>query len=214
MAQNSSLFTIMILTITCCLINWGSQEENVDGRRKQSVNFYGTLTTHQDKTINVENLSVARLYKQIPVYEMQTPVSAKTTANKSSNILSNDPKNGIITYLDLSETSEISAPQPDIIWTHQKDGNIRKAEYIEIVITSRDASHTKTSYLIDTRRKLICDRVNAAGPIEMEVPLESIKKLIITGYKQREEKKQSCVPCIAPKIEAEIAPKAAAMPAA
>ncbi|GEM_PF-1836805 len=61
-----SLFGIVAIFI---LSGWGAQNSNVSGDKKHAINFYGTLETWSspDTIINIENISIDNLYKQIPM---------------------------------------------------------------------------------------------------------------------------------------------------
>jgi tmRNA-binding protein len=182
------LFYFIIL-LWCA--NWSEQGSNIDGRKKQAINFTGTLITQQGDEISIENISIGRLYKQIPVYEMPLKTEKKLTLDKN-------PLEGIITRIDLAEISELLVPEPEKIWYFQKKERSRKTEYIEITIVSKDTEHTTRHYLIELGRKIICDEVNAAGPIEKDIPLSAVKKLQIKGFTIRDTKQSLpivCPPC-------------------
>jgi hypothetical protein len=179
----------------CMFANWGSEETTVEGHKKQSVNFYGVLTTQQGQTYKVENIAIGRRHDQIPLFEMQKnnkmgeSVACSNSAQSTSadeRLLCTDPKEGIITKIDLSEVAHILIPNPAQVWVYQKRKGSRLVEYIEIIITSNDEQKTENHYFIDTARKMTCDQVNAAGPIEQEVPFKAIKKLVIEGYNNRD----------------------------
>ncbi|TET06925.1 hypothetical protein E3J79_00430 [Candidatus Dependentiae bacterium] len=170
----------------CLLVNWTAQETTIAGNKKQPVNFYGTLETQEGNKYEVENISIGMLYKQIPLYEAPKEMEENHT-------LKTDPRRGIISRIDLSEASEIQVPHPHIVWNYQKKGS-RKSKYIEIIVISNDKQKTKCSYLIDLRRKIFCDKVNKAGPIELEVPFQSLKHLVIKGYRHKEPEKKEKSP--------------------
>jgi len=169
---------LLASTMLCLLPQWTTQETTVAGNKKQRVNFFGTLETQEGNKYKVENISVGMLYKQIPLYESPTEPSENYALKK-------DPRKGIISRIDLSETETIQVPHPDIVWSYQKKG-FHKTEYIEITVISKDQQKTKCNYLIDVRRKIFCDKINQAGPIELEVPFQSLKRLTLDGYRYRE----------------------------
>ncbi len=165
--------------IIFALANWSTDQTTVEvgGLKKNRVNFYGTLyTRNSSKPVDVDNISIGGIYRQIPVYEK--PNTTQTT-------LKNDPKKGVRFKLDLSEIKEIRVPHPPKIWHYQRADGARKSDYIEIEVTQNGLDH----YLIDTDRNLLCDEVNPAGPKETIVPFNSLDRIIIQGYKQREESK-------------------------
>lgn len=169
---------LIYIVIPFFFINWSAQEATIEGKKKQEINFYGTVTTRQEKTFKVENISIAGLFKQIPLYE--SPAKTEDT----SHFLKSDPKRGIITRIDLVEICNIKPGTT--IWTYQKGKGYRKVEYIEIIVTSNDQQKTQNTYLIELTRKIICEEVNDAGPIEKEIPLDALKNLNIEGYKYRD----------------------------
>ncbi len=176
---------------------WGSDETNIHGDKKQAINFYGVLTTQQDKQYTVDNIAIGRETKHIRMYEM--PDMEHTHPEKKSDddtnneviiMLEQDPKDGIVTKIDLSEVAEITVPHPDTVFRYQKRTGSRKVDYIEVVVVSNDTVKTKNSYLLDLGRKLTCDQRNEAGPIEQEVPFKAIESLVIKGYSYRDERKE------------------------
>jgi len=53
------------------LANWGASDDTtVEGRKKPNVNFHGTLKTRQGKKRKVANITIGRMIRQIPVYEV------------------------------------------------------------------------------------------------------------------------------------------------
>lgn len=165
------------------LANWGSEESSVEGRKKPSVNFYGTITAvDTNKEYKVEDIMISWDYKQIEMYDMP---SAK---NSATHTLENDPTQGIKTFINLSEVSEIQAPEPKTIWTYQKDKNDRLAKYTEITVISKGSPTTKNSYLIGADKKIICWEVNASAKSidKKEIPLSQLKSLKIEGFEHRD----------------------------
>lgn len=201
----------LISAAVICCINWGGEETSVEGRKKGPVNFYGNLKTYNNnKQINVENITIARAYKQIPFYGvpnnierlLQAPEGMETRANTQYYKLLEDPKcrdglcTGTITKIDLSEVAEIKVEPEDRtkLFIYQRKPGARKILYAKVTIISKDPGRTKNSYLIETNRRLICDEVNQAGPMEKEIPLRAIEALNIEGYRLREGEQQKC-PC-------------------
>ncbi len=164
-----------------CLVNWSSEETSVSSKKRLAVNFYGTLTTWKGEEYSIDNIAIGHLYKQIALYEPPAQGQAYTlTAN---------PTDGIITKIDLVNVKEIKVPHPDVVWTYQKSKNTSKHEYIELVVISTDK--TRSSYLIDTRRKVTCNLVRckeekAVSEAEKEAPFKDIQSLVITGHLDRD----------------------------
>ena len=174
--QNTLKYTSILMIFLLC--NW-SQDNNVSGNRKQKVNFFGEIETKNNTQYEVDNISIGRIYKQIPLFEVQKDA-------QENSVITTDPRKGIISRYDLAEIASIEVPHPDLILTYQKKSGGVKTDFIELSITLNDKTNTKTSCLIDLRRKLYCDKISNAGPIEMEVPFTSLKKLIVKGYRYRD----------------------------
>lgn len=155
-------------------------------RRKQKTVFYGTLVTHtgEEKERNVSNISIANIIEQIEVFE---PTGAP------AGPLTNDPKKGTLIRLDLSEIAKIEVSEPSKIWTYKRSERSQPTEYVKITVTPR-CNGTPKHYLIDLNRRLFCDEKSAGGPIEMDVPFNNIKSLVIVGFHARteEDSRPSC----------------------
>jgi hypothetical protein len=162
------------------LANSTSEDTSVEGPSKQKINFYGTLKTWQGKDYSVENIAIGRKFKQIDFFDF--PNLKAVDQEKYS--LKTNPKNGIVTRIDLSEICEMRVPQPDVIWTYQS--NNKKVEYLKVDIVSHDKSID--SYLIEISRKLTCDAKKKGAPTEMVVPFAAIKQLVVKGYTLRDSK--------------------------
>ncbi len=178
------------------LANYTTQESTVEGRKKHKVNFYGTLAPRSGKKFECDNISIAGVYKQIKVY---APPGEQDDQVKHT--LKVNP-NSITTKIDLVETSQIRVPHPETIWTYQRKKGARQIKYVEIKINGH-------SYLIETSRKIICDEISKAGPIEKEILFTALKSLTIKGYRHRDpdmkkakDKKVDCSACPCPSKKA------------
>ena len=199
------LFRLTLSTAAFILcVNFGGPETSIGGGRKNKVNFYGILITQQNQTLDIDNISIGYMYKDIPVYDApsaSTPRNKFISKKENNNInkddkktekylLDEDPHKGIITKIDFAEISEIRVVNPNLLWLYTRKKGYHPVEYIEIEVISNDTKKTKSRYIIETSRKLICDQINEAGPIEKDVPLQAIKLLSINGYHFAEENKQ------------------------
>jgi len=81
--KKACFFALSAITFST-LYGWGTQESNVSGDKKHSINFYGTLETwaNPGKKIKIENISIDNLYKQIPLYVK--PATRVTKAHKKA----------------------------------------------------------------------------------------------------------------------------------
>ncbi len=153
---------LTVVTFLLCA-NFGSQEESMTGREKPKINFYGTLTDTAGKSYKVQNINISGLYKQIPVY--QKPENKETDPNIN------------ITRIDFAEVYSIHVPHPNVLLVYNN------RQYIEIVITSKDIKKTKDTYIIERSKRVICDQVNTAGPIEKDLSFQAVDTLVFEGHK-------------------------------
>ena len=162
--KNMALNTLGILL----LCNWGNNdEENVGiaGGKKPDVDFYGTIKDNTESVVDVQYITIAGLYRQIPVYCVPQDLT-KQDYNPTSNVA----------RLDLSEIQKILVEQEKIIVFGGKN-------YIAITVVSNDGV-TKNNYLLESGKKVYCDQMNNSGPIEREIALTAIKEVVINGYRE------------------------------
>lgn len=173
------------------LANWGTPESNSDESRKNSLNFYGNLETWQGQTYEVENISLDHRIKKIEVYEKPINTqntSSPTTPQQETTLGVNPITNFAKVYIDLTEIKSLEITDPEKMWTYHKKRVQRELSFLEIVITHNNPQETKNTYLIESRKKLYCDRRIGTSLEEREVPLIAIKKLAVEGYRHRELK--------------------------
>jgi hypothetical protein len=164
--MNRTAQGIFCLVSFVMLANFSSQN-SVDGHQKNKINFCGTLTDIQGNTLDIDNISIAGSYDRIPVYQKPTNPDTKPDINT--------------TRIDLQEVAAIKLPSPEPVISKFKN-----REYIDIVIVSNDAQRTEKQYIIDLNRKILCDELNDAGPIEKEISFQALGNLEINGYTYRD----------------------------
>jgi hypothetical protein len=198
----------LAMTAILFLANWGSRDTNFDGPQKEAINFYGVLETWQGQRYTVENISIDHRIKQIAMYEKPATIAADKSEDPAShgyNLKQNPTKNFVKTKIDLHEVKSLEIPDPEHPWVYKKRNGMQETEYLEIVVTSKGSqgqADITTSYLIEARKKLYCDRIIGPCPEEREVPLAAMKKLVIEGYKYREpEQDNRCRPTAAQPVE-------------
>ncbi len=143
-----------------------SSQTSVDGKEKPSLNVYGLLTDTSNHSYRVENVTIAGRFSDIAVY--QKPISPDLNPDINT------------TKLDLCEISEIRIEAPKVVQFNKRD-------YIEITVISNDTRKTQNRYIIEKLKKLFCDEVNEAGPIEKELSFLAVQRLQIQGCKKQEE---------------------------
>lgn len=188
------------LSLIVLLANWSSDQTTVEGRKKNKINIRGILQVHgvdekgKPKEYTVDNIAFGKLYEKIPVYAKPSPADF----DPQTHMLNVDPtKKFLKTFIDLVtdegqwETIEVRVDHPETTWKYKKKEYASEVEYVGITFVSNDENHTEQSYIIDLNRKLTCDEINDAGPKEMEVPIQTIKKLTITGFTHRDAEKST-----------------------
>jgi hypothetical protein len=139
--------------------SWATSEGSSDSADSR---LEGTVTTQENKKFTVNDIKIGNLYKDIPVYSMQS--------NKGSRLTKN-PADTAKIFLDLSNIQKIGVPDSDKIWDFPKDSK----KYIEIMVVS--TNNTENHYLIETRHKITCKDVN--GSTKVEIPFTDLTSLVI-----------------------------------
>lgn len=149
--------------------------ESEQNHTKPAVNFHGIVIDNADKTLTVDNITIDKLYKQIPFYV------------KPTDPLQDPLKN--IARIDLQEVEEIRPAYPN----NPKEGILKYAnrDYIQVVIVTKGEKHIENTYLIETARKLFFDEMQNGYPVERELSFEALKKLTLTSYESRDTEKKS-----------------------
>jgi hypothetical protein len=166
--QISPLIAIAGFLLFC---NFGSQDESISGRVKPTINFYGTVTDTCEETYQVENITISGMYKQVPFYAKPKNKEIDPSIN--------------ITRIDFAEIAELTVPFPDQILT------FNNRQYIEVRIVSKDSQKTTSSYIIELTKRIICDQVNTAGPIEKDLSFRALRTIVFEGHKSPEKEIQS-----------------------
>ncbi len=165
--MKSVLSRITMSIIALGLAAQFSQQQSGEGKDKPKINFSGTLVDQTGHSYQVENITLSGMYRSIPFYKKPRKASTSPETNT--------------TRIDLKETSEIRVPYRDdapII------SNFKNRDYIEVEVILND--QTKNGYIIERSRKIFCDEMTAAGPVEKEISFEALDKISITGHKERE----------------------------
>ncbi len=168
--MNSNFFSLSIALSALIFCAHFSQNSSVEGKEKPKINFYGELYDTTGRQYHVENITISGMYRQIPFYKKPR----KATMSPDSNT----------TRIDLKETFEILVPTRDevaIVSTY------KNREYITVEVLLNDPQQTRNDYIIEKSRKLYCDEITDAGPIEKELSFEAVNKIVINGCKPREE---------------------------
>lgn len=162
---------LLVVNSVVLLINWSGQDSSMQGTPKPAINFYGTV---QDNTktepFPAQNITIGGQYRQIPVH----PLPQTDVKNPSY-----DPNINTV-RLDFAEISKISVPNPHTKYT------FKNREYIMIEVESNDTQATKNVYILELTKKLYCDQVNPAGPIERELSFEAVEMISFEGHRTQD----------------------------
>lgn len=168
--MNKKLHVVIVSCSLFLCANFSSQDSTTSGGVKPTVNFYGPITDTSNKTFNSINITLERMYKQIPVYQ-EPPKGSPESYDPTINI----------TRLDLSEIKKIEFPENQMIQKY------RNRDYLMMSVYSNDAKQTQNNYIIEADKKLICDEKNDAGPIEKEIKFRAVRTITIEGFKQSDD---------------------------
>ena len=191
------LHALGLSAVIVLLASWSGQEAD-------KTSFFGEVTTRQGNILKLTSIRIGRdrnaaLSKQIPVYEKPVEHAAATPITGSQNqeiVLTVEPETQLFKkFIDLNEISDVSIPEPEIVWSYKKEKQYGKMEYIEVIIVKPGSSE---HYLIDRRMKLFGDTIQPKqvepakpfpqkGPEESEVPLPAIKQVHVEGYYFKQE---------------------------
>jgi len=163
MKINKIIVVLPIVAIIC--LNMSSPDISVAGGGKPTINFRGKIQDTDGNVYTVENITISGLFKQIPMYKKPNKITTKPTAN--------------ITRMDLSEISLITVP-------NKKEESFDGRLYVELEVTYKDHKRTTERFIIEAHKRIWCDQVNEAGPIEKDLAFEAIESLAIEDYKMAE----------------------------
>lgn len=113
----------------------------------QQTEYQGTLTTLNNRTINVSNISIAGRKNCVPVYAAPCNTDALLTC------LSYNPKDKKV-RLSLSMVKEIEIPYPYATWYYKPPNCRGKDNYLLIKIMWQDEKRPATHYLIEPKRRI------------------------------------------------------------
>lgn len=177
------------------LANWSAENSTSSGvYQKHSVNYYGTVTTQQGKTVPAHNISIGNMLRAIDVYEVQKNDAAPRKIEDGITYITlskNPQQNGDISKLDLNEVATISLPETDTLYTYQVKKQYRPTEYVKIDVVYNGPSKTKSSYLIENKKMLYFHETKDDVIIEHKLGFLGLKELTIQGFKHRTEEKEN-----------------------
>ncbi len=155
----------------CCsallfFAHFGGQNSSTSTCEKPAINVSGTLIDTSDQQYSVENVTIGGRYTDIPVYQIPKTPDVNPDINT--------------TKLDLREIHEIRLASPEVLKFNNRD-------YLEIEVISNDSRRTKNSYIIDRIKRLQCDEINEAGPIQKELSFLAVKSMVIENARSRQE---------------------------
>lgn len=147
----------------CICANFGVQSTTISPV-VPPIDFYGSIQLRNGETIPVRYLTIAGLYKEIPVYG--------SIAGKDENPLHN------ITRFDLKNIKTITLHHDQPVIQH------KHRTFIPVSIQLRDQTNSEWHGLIETTRKIVCHQITA-GTIELtkEITMDALYTLEIQGHR-------------------------------
>lgn len=203
--MNRNILLLLVTVQISSLSGWAGQEGTSDIERKQKVNFFGTITTQQGNTLEIENLSINNRYQQILMYEkpMDVQVSTKAQSDDSGGTvkkevrLSSNPKDSALKdWIDLDQVIKIEVINPNEIWFYQKKDKSRKIYFIEVAVTKKNGSIKSLLMKLENepesdqssadRDQIKFHQVSDNKTEKMSLPLLGLKSLTIKGFCSRD----------------------------
>lgn len=167
--MKSCIRPLALVSTSLLLINWGSGDTNVDGRAKPTINFYGTIQDNTAAIFTAENITIGGQFRQISVH----PLPQLDIKNADYDPTINTA------LLDFAEIATIQVPNPHTTYT------FKGRNYIMIQVVSNDQAETTNNYIIELTKKVFCDQMNGAGPLERELKFIAVEKISFEGYKDQ-----------------------------
>ena len=167
MKKNTHPLVALSLFLLCA--NFSEQSsDSVVGDEKPEINVYGALEdTSGNSYQNVQNITIGRMYKEIPAYKMPP--------NKDDDPADNS------TFLDLAEIQNITTPHPDVQHT------FNNRDYIEIQVTSQGGH--QDNYIVEISRRVSCDVAKGNDLVRKELKFSVVRKITIAGYRRQPKEK-------------------------
>lgn len=113
----------------------------------QQTKYHGTLTTLNNGTVDIIDISIAGKKNCIPVY------AAPCNTDTLLTCLTYNPKDKK-KRLSLSAVKEIEIPYPYATWYYRRPTCRGKENYLLIKIIWQDKQRSATHYLIEPKRRL------------------------------------------------------------
>jgi len=143
------------------------KKASLTGNSLPDVNFSGTITDVDNKSYDVQNLTISGIYKNIIVYPKP-----------------NDPKNFSTRNFEKLDLAEIKEIRPDRTNTFEHRGK----KYIGLQVIRKDGGVDE--YVVMGRKSVQATREPKSGSIAKIIDMNQLKSLSITGYTKREEDKE------------------------
>ena len=158
--------------LLCAQFSMDQEEGSISGgSKKPAVNFKGIIVDNTSKPFKASHITISGLYKQIPVY------------SKPNNMQESDYNPAInMIRLDLSEISRIEVPDPERV--HM----FKERKYILLNVYLNNNPEKKYEYIIEDSKRVFCNQINGADPIERELAFPAIQTITIHSYVKKENK--------------------------
>ncbi len=175
-----SMYTIKIQQIKACLFACiviiicaqFSNPHSKQSKDRPEVNFYGSLIYSDGQEIEVENITINNLVRDIVVYHQPPtyPTHADQKNDKGFDLEINRTK------LSLDKICRIRTLDPLFIY--------RNRNYVKIEVLSNDQEQVHNVFLIEQRKEVSCTLQKSQ--FEKEVSFSALKELKIFGRKAQQ----------------------------
>lgn len=199
-------FSIIFLlcVYSSIIIAAGMQETSTDGDGTYKINFYGTLTTQEGTSYEVEHITFNKLIKKIILYDKPlNPESFKVISPKVTQLLIDPTK--VDFEIRLNAPMKIEIPEPEHLWIfkksrqnsehtnepprHKLEDDPRAVQYNEIAII--DPNGKRSTFLVERKKYIYATlKDGEIDATKIDVQLPALKVLDIKGYTEEKDDKK------------------------
>lgn len=152
------------------LANFTSEQKETSTNDYHAINIWGKITTVQNQTYDVENISISGAYEDIWFYAKPTKKNVDPSTNRTP-----------INLVDIKLIMPIISPDKSPVAYVYKN-----REYIEIELEWK-LSKKRDKFIIERDKRVNCYE-SVKPKQKKDIALEAVAKLEIRGYHYRDDK--------------------------
>jgi len=168
MNKNTFYGLSAVVLMAAVVLNFSKQSDK-DDKGEQPINFYGTLTKTDGHMYQVDNISLAGLYEDIPLYAVPSSPDRDPQLDTTR-----------VSLHDISSISQLDGKTE--VYTY------KNKDYIKIMVAWSQRKRDNTPFLIERNRVIFCNERIAAHP-KKEVFFEVLAMLVVEGFSLKDQKK-------------------------